>query len=163
MLDSMNTATAASVVPWLAAVADALDEAIWVWDPADRRVLLANAAFQRQYGAAAGVLEGGADVLLARVHPEDLERLRRARAALPAHGYTEEYRLWLPTTGGQHRTARVQERALPTPAPDGRPKSRTCCATCRASSTPPRNCGPRSTAAPTPSAAAMMPPSGCRH
>src|SRR4051794_3862845 len=93
MLESMHTATAASALPWLAAVADALEEAIWVWDVADGQVVLANAAFQRQYAAAGGALGAGADVLLACVHPDDVERLRRARGGLPAHGYSEEYRV----------------------------------------------------------------------
>src|SRR3954466_3089757 len=75
---SMNTA-AAPVVPWLAAVADAMDEALWVWDAADGRVVFATAAFRRQYGAAAGELGAGADVLLARVHADDAQRVRALR------------------------------------------------------------------------------------
>ena len=94
---------------WLAALAGALDQAVWAWDADSGRVLVTNPAFRRQYAALADPFGHGGEVLLAHVAAEDRERVRKARSRLPQHALDEEYLLAMP--GG--RIARVHEKAVP--------------------------------------------------
>jgi PAS domain S-box-containing protein len=104
----------------LAALADAVDEMVWIWDAADGRLLYANAALARFVGGAPGAGANGRELLLDRSDPADAARLQQLRRQLPAAGYLEEYRVQLPAVGEQKaRTARLRERAFATPAADG--------------------------------------------
>jgi PAS domain S-box-containing protein len=105
----MSTATTPVDTAWLAELANALEQAVWSWDADSGRVLVTNTAFRRQFAALADPWAGGRDVLLASVHADDRERLRRARARLPDAPLDEEYLLVFP--GG--RVARVHEKAIP--------------------------------------------------
>src|SRR5688572_19405572 len=71
---------------------EAIEEMVWIWSAATGRVLYANPAFQRFWGRDAADLGPGRDTLLDLVAPDDVERLRKARAGLPQAGYADEYK-----------------------------------------------------------------------
>jgi PAS domain S-box-containing protein len=97
----------------LAQLGDAIEEMLWVWDPASGRVLYANPAFHAFWGRTAEQLGSGHDALLDRVHAEDAARMRDARRRLPLGGYQEEFRVLLPSAADPHgRIARLRERAF---------------------------------------------------
>ncbi len=112
------SAAAALADHWLAPVAEALEEMLWVRDPDSGRITFANPAFRRFWGEAAGE-PPDADALLALVHPDDAERMRRAWRQPADSGWREEYRVRLPARQGASRTAHVTEQAIPTRLPDG--------------------------------------------
>ena len=103
--------------PWLAPLGDAIEEMLWAWDPASGRVTYVNPAFERFWSLPAGALGTAQDALLEHVHAEDRERMRRLRRALPATGYSEEYRVRVPAPQGHGRVARLRERAVMASAP----------------------------------------------
>jgi PAS domain S-box-containing protein len=105
---------------WLVQFGLAVEEMLWVWDAASGRVLFANQAFERFWGVAAKELGHGRDALVERVHADDRERLQRARQHVLQSAYSEEYRVVIPASPTKPgRTARVQERAFSSRAPDG--------------------------------------------
>lgn len=105
----MTSAATGTDSSWLAELANSLEHAVWSWDADSGRVLVTNHAFRRQFAALSDPWAHGGELLLAHVHAQDRERVRRARDRLPAQGYEEDYLLVLP--GG--RVARVQEKAIP--------------------------------------------------
>jgi PAS domain S-box-containing protein len=112
--------TAAGLPQWLAQLAGAVDEMIWVWRAADGALLHANPAFRRFWGGSEPLPANGRELLLDRVLHEDGERMQRARRALPQGGYLEEYRLTQPAAGEQKtRVARLREHAFATSGPQG--------------------------------------------
>lgn len=114
---SMDDAPADAPPTWLSRVADSVEEMMWVWDASSGRLLHANAALLRFLGAS-GVEGQARNVLLDRLVNDDLERMRRARHALPATGYSEEYRVVQPAQRGHaQRVTQVRERAFATPGP----------------------------------------------
>jgi PAS domain S-box-containing protein len=105
---------------WLAPVAEAVEDMVWVQDAESGRVLFTNAAFERFWGLSAEDIAPGADALDDRIQPEDRERLRRARKQEALEGYSEEYRVRLPDAPGRPaRLARVREQAFAGPGPGG--------------------------------------------
>jgi PAS domain S-box-containing protein len=105
---------------WLAQVAQAVDEMLWVWDAGSGRLLHANPAFRRFWGPAPLSEHDARDLLLARVAKEDAQRVGQARRALPQIGYTEEYRLEQPALGSvPARSARLREQAFATRGAQG--------------------------------------------
>jgi PAS domain S-box-containing protein len=116
----MDTSSAASAEHWLAPVAQALEEMLWIWDPASGRITFTNEAFRRFWGGAAPEAGQRLDALLDRVHADDAERMRNALRQLPAQGYREEYRVLLPAQDGRRtRTAYLSEQAIPIALPGG--------------------------------------------
>ncbi len=108
----------AAVGDWLAQVAQAVDEMLWVTD-ASGRVLYANNAFERFWGADAAA--AGQEALLARVHPEDHPLLRMAIKIASRAPFVEEYRVVLPAGDGQKtRYARLRERGFVAPGIGGK-------------------------------------------
>src|SRR5437868_5525889 len=100
---------------WLAQIADAIEEMPGVWDADTQRVIYANPAFQRFWGLDARKLGPGPEALVERIHADDRERIRRARASLDRAPYSEEFRADLPAKGSrQARTARIREQAFRT-------------------------------------------------
>lgn len=109
---------------WLPRFAESIEEMVWVYEPASGLVTYANPAFERFWGCAPEGPYPGSDALLEAVHPDDRERLRRARAQPAGEGYTEEYRVTQPARAGdadaKSRLARLRERMFMTPGPEGR-------------------------------------------
>ena len=108
---------------WLVQLAERIDEMLWVWDPATKKVTYANPAFQRFWGFAPAGLPGPG-LLLNQVHPDDHARLAQARAGVAeatTQGYSEEYRAVLPPSGAAApgRTAWLRESAFPVRGPGG--------------------------------------------
>ncbi|HYF20503.1 MAG TPA: PAS domain S-box protein [Ramlibacter sp.] len=102
--------------PWLAPVAQALDELLWTCNAADGRISFANAAFHRFWQAAGLPPPASRQELLQRVHAGDRDRLQRAQGQLPAAGYREEYRIPLPARAdAPARLAHLSEQAVPIP------------------------------------------------
>lgn len=102
------------------AIAETIEEMMWVWEPGSGRVLYSNPAFERFWGATAQHLGTGADVLLGRISLDDRERMKRARRQLPTTGYSEDYRVTQPGGDGRTpRSARLREWAFPCRAADG--------------------------------------------
>lgn len=67
-------AATAEPLPWLQAVGDVLDEALWTWDARADRVVFTNAAFRRQFGALPDLTAAaGSQLLLDHVHEQDRE------------------------------------------------------------------------------------------
>jgi PAS domain S-box-containing protein len=115
-----SAAPSAANGDWLAQTAQAIEELLWVWDASTGRVLFANAAFERFWGHGAQALGPGREALLDRIHPEDRERIRRARQQLDHAPYGEEYRVTQPASEGKpSRTARLRERAFRARGPNG--------------------------------------------
>jgi PAS domain S-box-containing protein len=105
---------------WLAGIADSIDEMLWAWDLASGQVLHANPVFERFWHLAAKEMGSGREALLERMHADDRERMRGARAQLDRQPYNEEYRVMLPGEGGKAgRLARLRERAFLSQAPGG--------------------------------------------
>lgn len=102
----------------LAALAEAVDELVWIWDVASGRTVYANSAFERFWSVKAAALDAGPGLLLDRVHADDLRAVRAARRMLPQTGYTEEYRVTV-TGAGRQREARLRERAFASTGPNG--------------------------------------------
>lgn len=106
---------------WLPRFAESIEEMVWVHEPASGLVTYANPAFERFWGCSPGGPHPAPNKLLEAVHPDDLERLRRA---LPAgEGCTEEYRVTQPARVGEpdakSRLARLRERMFAIPGADG--------------------------------------------
>jgi PAS domain S-box-containing protein len=105
---------------WLAQIAQAVEEMIWVWEPASGRVIYGNPAFERYWGTRAAKLGPGREALLDRIHPDDRDRMRRARQHLEHGAYTEEYRVVHAGSGDKPgRNARVREQAFSCRGPAG--------------------------------------------
>jgi PAS domain S-box-containing protein len=105
---------------WLAGIAEAIDEMLWVWDAASGQVLLVNPAFKRFWHLGAQEMGHGREALLDRMHADDRERMRGARLQLDRQPYSEEYRVTLaPEEGKPGRLARLRERAFIAQAPGG--------------------------------------------
>ncbi|MEJ6021267.1 PAS domain S-box protein [Ramlibacter sp. PS4R-6] len=114
----MSPAAAIATIPpgeWLAQMAQAIEEMLWVRDTRTGHIVYANPAFERFWGARAA-----ADTLMAYVAPADRERLQRARESLLDTPYVEDYQVNLPASGIlPARTARLRERAFRTRAATG--------------------------------------------
>lgn len=97
----------------LAALGAAVDEMVWIWEAATGRVVFTNAAFERFWGRTASSLPAGPQVLVELVAQDDLERVRAARARLPAEGYVAEYKVQQPGSRERGpRLVRLREQAL---------------------------------------------------
>jgi PAS domain S-box-containing protein len=120
---SKPPASASTVGPhleWIAQVAQAVDEMVWVWRVNDGHLLYANTAFEVFRNVGAQAQANGRHALLERIHPDDRERMRRARQQVESSSYSEEYRVQLPADGDRPaRMARVRERAFHSQGPDG--------------------------------------------
>jgi PAS domain S-box-containing protein len=102
---------------WLAGIAEAIDEMLWVWDSASGKVLHTNIAFERFWRFGAKEMGDGREALLDRMDADDRERMRAARLHLDRQPYNEEYRVTLaPESGKPGRVARLRERAFLTQA-----------------------------------------------
>jgi PAS domain S-box-containing protein len=111
---------APSAPAWLAGIGGAIDEMLWAWDAASGRMLHANPAFERFWHIGAKDLGHGREALVDRMHLDDRQRMRGARAQLEQRPYNEEYRVTLaPEEGKPGRIARLRERAFLAPGPDG--------------------------------------------
>ncbi|HSV36888.1 MAG TPA: PAS domain S-box protein [Ramlibacter sp.] len=105
---------------WLAQVAEAVEEMLWVWDVASGRVLYTNTAFERFWGITPDRMGPGREALLEGVQADDRERMRRARLQADRTPYSEEYRALQPAAGNKPaRSARLRERAFPSRGPGG--------------------------------------------
>lgn len=117
----MDSASPTSTEHWLAPVAQALEELLWIRDPEAGRIVFANDAFRKFWGAWAPDASHAPEALLAHIHPDDAERMRRAYRQLPSQGYRESYRVLVPAQGDSPaRTAWLSEQAVPTPLRGGR-------------------------------------------
>jgi PAS domain S-box-containing protein len=97
----------------LAAVGAAVDEMVWLWEGGTDRVSFVNPAFERYWGRGAAELGSGPMALIDLMPPEDAERMRAARASLPASGYVMEYKARQPGTSERGpRLVRLREQAL---------------------------------------------------
>ena len=115
-----DASTTAPGEAWLARLAESLEEMLWIWEPAGDRIRYANPAFERFWGVTAAQWSPAGQALLEGVHPQDRERLGRARQHLDPAGYTEEYRVRQPATAQRKsRTARLRERGIPALSADG--------------------------------------------
>ena len=111
--------TAQPGTAWLAALADGVEEMLWVWEAGSGRIRYANPAFEQFWGAAA-LQDDGRAVLLDHVVAADRERMRQARAHVLQTAYREEYRVSQPALGGRLlREARLRERAFASRSPGG--------------------------------------------
>lgn len=120
MTDPSTFATAGTPEPWLTGLGQVLEEMLWVWQPADGRVIYVNPAFERFWGMNVSQLGHGRDALFDYVHPDDRPLLLRARQSVAQVGYTEEYRVILPASGERKsRTARLREHGWPSYGPEG--------------------------------------------
>jgi PAS domain S-box-containing protein len=116
------TAATGEAGDWLVQVGLAVEEMLWVWDAGSGRVLFANQAFERFWGVTAKDLGHGREALIERMHPDDRERMGRARQHVLQSAYNEEYRVGIAETDKKPgRTARVRERAFSSRGPDGAP------------------------------------------
>jgi PAS domain S-box-containing protein len=117
----MNPVLAApSAESWIAPVAQAVDELVWVREPGTNRITFANAAFLRFWGVTAADHDGPHLRPLEPVHPDDLGRLAALHARLPEQGFQAEYRVLLAARAGtEARTARLAEQAIPMRTPSG--------------------------------------------
>jgi len=114
-----STPTAQPGTAWLAALADGVEEMLWVWEAGSGRIRYANPAFAQFWGQDA-VQGDGREVLLAHVVPADQERMRNARRQVLQTAYREEYRVLQPALGGRKaREARLRERAFASRGPGG--------------------------------------------
>jgi PAS domain S-box-containing protein len=104
---------------WLAQMAQVIDEMLWVQETGTGRILYANPAFERFWGADVAKSRA-ADPLLHFVVEEDRDRVRGAREGLLHDPYTLEYQVQLPGAGSRAaRTARLREKAFRTRADSG--------------------------------------------
>ncbi|MBG9389118.1 sensor histidine kinase [Caenimonas aquaedulcis] len=107
---------------WLDPLGRAIDEMMWAWSPVDGWIVYTNPAFERFWGVSAKGLPHGHDALIDRMHPEDRERMRRARDQLPEAGYSDEFRTAVAATADRPaRTARIREQAFVANGPAGQP------------------------------------------
>ena len=101
----------------LRAVAEALEDAVWIFDPERSRLVFANAACAALWGLRAGELSEDPARLLAALHPQDRERLAPDALLRPASACTWELRL----AAGEAGARRVQHRSVPLCDALGRP------------------------------------------
>ncbi|HEX3593931.1 MAG TPA: response regulator [Polyangiaceae bacterium] len=95
-------------------LADSIEQAFWLYDFGEARMVYASPAFSRVYGLPADHAAGREDARLACVHPEDAAKMRQTdRAVRPQ---THEFRV---KHGG--KTTWVEERTFPVGGEDGRP------------------------------------------
>ncbi len=76
--------------------ADAIDEAFWLADCADGRLLHTNPACERLWGRPAAIMFHDLPSFLATVHPEDVPRVEEWLAAAGWSGLDGEYRIQQP-------------------------------------------------------------------
>jgi PAS domain S-box-containing protein len=98
---------------WLAQLAEAVDDMLWVQDRASGRMVYANSAFVRFWGAEAA-RSHDPEALPKFVIEADREHLRRMRAQVAQMPYATEYQVRLPA-----RIARVREKAFCTRTASG--------------------------------------------
>lgn len=112
-MSKVSPATANLPGEWLSQMAEAIDEMLWVCDARTGRVLYANPAFERFWGAAAPRLMQGGDALLDVIHEDDRHRIRLARSMLDSEPSTEEYAVTQPGAfGAPARIARLRGKAF---------------------------------------------------
>jgi PAS domain S-box-containing protein len=98
-------------------LADNIQEAFWLYDLAESRMVYASPAWGRVYGRVLSSLSGAAEARLSAIHPEDRERVRGAfehEAARRPLG--QSFRV---LDGA--RTRWVEERTFPVPDAHGNP------------------------------------------
>ncbi|MEO5670735.1 MAG: PAS domain S-box protein [Ramlibacter sp.] len=107
---------------WLAQVAEFMEELLWICDAATGRIVFSNPAFDRFWGSGVHEPPSTSRLLLSHVHPQDRERIQRAREAAPRPGNTEEYQVTVPGPAGKPgRLARLHERAFANTGANGEP------------------------------------------
>jgi PAS domain S-box-containing protein len=115
-----TTPAIASLDEGWAHLGTAVEELVWIWEPASGRVLFVNPAFQQFFARSASDLGPGRHALLDLVAVDDAQALRHARAQLPEENYVQEYKVTQPAAGERgSRLARLRERAFAVRAADG--------------------------------------------
>jgi two-component system cell cycle sensor histidine kinase/response regulator CckA len=97
-------------------LADSIEQAFWLYDLREARMVYASPAFPRVYRVSAEQAGGGEDARLASAHPDDLARIRATLGTTPRVRESREFRI----VGGE-RTTWVEERTFPVEGPDGQP------------------------------------------
>ena len=101
----------------LAWVAEALEDAVWLFDLASGRVVYANAACEAVWGLGRTALPADPAPLLQALHEQERDRLRPDDVWRPATPFVQELRL-VPAQG---RVRWVQHRSVPLRDADGQP------------------------------------------
>ncbi|HEX4340495.1 MAG TPA: response regulator [Polyangiaceae bacterium] len=97
-------------------LADSIEEAFWLYDVREARMVYASPAFARIYGVPPESASGNEDARLACVHPEDVLKIRATIGMVARTPQTHEFRV---QSGG--KTIWVEERTFPVEGDDGRP------------------------------------------
>lgn len=97
-------------------LADSIQEAFWLYDVRDHRMIYVSPAWPRIYGQDAAVVLADADARFLCIHPEDRARVRQTfEAECPRRAVNHEYRV---TSGDAIRW--VEERTFPIGRPDAK-------------------------------------------
>jgi two-component system cell cycle sensor histidine kinase/response regulator CckA len=98
-------------------LADNMQEAFWLYDLAEARMVYASPAWPRVYGGSGLDLSAAAEARLTAVHAEDRERVRRCFAEdAPHRALDQAFRLVI-----DGRVHWIEERTFPVLDPAGRP------------------------------------------
>ncbi len=97
-------------------LADSIEEAFWLYDLREARMVYTNAAFSKIYGVSTTQASGSEDARLSSVHPDDLAKIDRREESAVRGQRTHEFRV---VRGG--RTTWVEERTFPVERDDGLP------------------------------------------
>jgi hypothetical protein len=97
-------------------LADSIEQAFWLYDVREARMIYASPAFPRVYGVAAERAAEQQTARLAAVHPEDRARVLAGADEATLAPQSREFRI---ITEG--RTTWVEERTFPVEGADGRP------------------------------------------
>ncbi|MFO0735706.1 MAG: response regulator [Labilithrix sp.] len=101
-------------------LADSIQEAFWLFDVREGRIVYASAAFERVYGETAGRVMATPAVRFDIVHFEDRERVRAAlENEAPHRPLRHEYRVNSAASADQPRW--IEERTFPIRGTDGLP------------------------------------------
>ncbi len=87
-------------------LAENVHEVLWITDGERRRMLYVNRAYEQIWGRSCTSLYADPASFLEGVHPDDIERVLRARQALPEQEFDEIYRIQHPS--GSLRWVRAQ-------------------------------------------------------
>jgi len=98
-------------------IAEALEDAVWLYDRASGRLVYANAACEALWGLRAGALPGDPAQLFEALHAQERDRLRPDDVLRPATPFAQELRL-VARDGGVRW---VQHRSVPLCDTDGQP------------------------------------------
>ena len=97
-------------------LADSIEQAFWLYDVREGRMVYASPAFPRVYRVPADRANGSEEARLAAVHPDDLARIRATLGIASHVRETREFRVI-----GEERTIWVEERTFPVEGSDGQP------------------------------------------